>query len=45
MQKPASFPWPAQLGAWGDVLQAILVLLAQWLVLYFLYRRRIFFKL
>ena len=27
-QKPASFPWPAQLGAWGDVLQAILVLLA-----------------
>jgi len=45
LAKPASFPWPPQLGAWGDVIQAILVLLAQWLVLYFLYRRRIFFKL
>ena len=45
LAKPASFPWPAQIGAWGDVIQAILVLFAQWLVLYFLYRRRIFFKL
>jgi predicted acyltransferase len=45
LQKPASAPWPPQLGTWGDVIQAILVLLAQWGVLYFLYRRRIFFKL
>jgi predicted acyltransferase len=45
LQKPTSFPWPAQLGAWGEVIQAILVLLAQWAVLYFLYRRRLFFKL
>ncbi|HEV8290641.1 MAG TPA: hypothetical protein VGP94_01900, partial [Tepidisphaeraceae bacterium] len=45
LQRPASAPWPPQLGAWGDVIQAILVLLAQWGVLYFLYRRRIFFKL
>jgi hypothetical protein len=45
LQKPASAPWPPQLGAWGDVIQAILVLLAQWGILYFLYRRRIFFKL
>ncbi|HEV8606539.1 MAG TPA: DUF5009 domain-containing protein [Tepidisphaeraceae bacterium] len=45
LQKPASAPWPSPLGAWGDVINAVLVLLAQWCVLYFLYRRRIFFKL
>src|SRR5439155_11921634 len=27
LQKPASTPWPPQLGAWGDVIQAVLVLL------------------
>jgi len=43
--KPVSTPWPGQVGAWGDVIQAVLVLLAEWGVLYFLYRRKIFFKL
>jgi len=43
--RPANVPWPAPIGHWGDVIQAVLVLLAEWGVLYFLYRRKIFFKL
>lgn len=43
--RPTNVPWPAQIGHWGDVIQAVLVLLAEWGVLYFLYRRKIFFKL
>ena len=41
----ASAPWPAAVGNGGVVLQAALVLAAQWCVLYWLYRRKIFFKL
>jgi predicted acyltransferase len=43
--KPTSTPWPGRIGAWGDVIQAVLVLLAEWGVLYWLWRRKIFFKL
>lgn len=43
--KPASYAWPEPLGLWGNVLQASLVLLAEWAVLYWLYRRKLFFKL
>ncbi|MBN2327741.1 MAG: DUF5009 domain-containing protein [Candidatus Omnitrophica bacterium] len=32
------------LGAYGEVLQALLVLAAQWYVLYFFYKHKIFFK-
>jgi len=45
MQKPAAVPWPPPLEQWGVVIQATLVLLAEWGVLYWLYRRKIFFKL
>ncbi len=43
--KPAAYAWPEPLGLWGNVLQATLVLAAQWGVLLWLYRRKIFFKL
>lgn len=43
--KPANYTWPEPLGLWGNVLQAALVLAAEWGVLYWLYRRKIFFKL
>ena len=43
--KPANYTWPEPLGLWGNVLQAALVLAAEWAVLYWLYRRKIFFKL
>ena len=43
--KPATYAWPEPLGLWGHVLQAALVLAAQWGVLLWLYRRKIFFKL
>jgi heparan-alpha-glucosaminide N-acetyltransferase len=43
--KPANYAWPEPLGLWGNVLQAALVLAAEWGVLYWLYRRKIFFKL
>ncbi|MBI5802783.1 MAG: hypothetical protein HZA92_18930 [Verrucomicrobia bacterium] len=43
--RPASYAWPEPLGLWGNVLQGALVLLAEWAVLYWLYRRKIFFKL
>ena len=32
------------MGAWGTVLQALLVLGAQWYILYFFYKHKIFFK-
>ena len=44
--KPASaLAWPPPFEQWGFVLQATLVLAAEWGVLYWLYRRKIFFKL
>lgn len=43
--KPANYAWPEPLGLWGNVLQGALVLAAEWAVLYWLYRRKIFFKL
>lgn len=43
--KPGSYAWPEPLGLWGNVLQASLVLAAEWGVLCWLYRRKIFFKL
>lgn len=43
--KPASYAWPEPLGLWGNVLQAALVLAAEWGVLYWLWKRKIFFKL
>jgi hypothetical protein len=45
LAKPVSTPWPARIGGWGDVINAALVLIAEWGVLYWLYRRKIFFKL
>ncbi|MEN9574374.1 MAG: hypothetical protein RL514_2229 [Verrucomicrobiota bacterium] len=43
--KPANYAWPEPLGLWGNVLQGALVLAAEWAVLCWLYRRKIFFKL
>jgi len=43
--KPANYAWPEPLGLWGNVLQASLVLAAEWGVLYWLWKRKIFFKL
>jgi predicted acyltransferase len=43
--KPANYAWPEPLGPWGNVLQATLVLAAEWCVLWWLWRRKIFFKL
>ncbi len=43
--KPANYAWPEPLVLWGNVLQGALVLAAEWGVLYWLYRRKIFFKL
>ena len=42
---PFAYAWSEPLGLWGNVLQATLVLAAQWGVLLWLYRRKIFFKL
>jgi predicted acyltransferase len=39
-----SKPLVSAMGAWGSVLQACLVLGAIWYVLYFFYRKKIFFK-
>lgn len=37
-------PIVTRLGAYGDVFQAMMVLLAQWYILYFCYKKRVFFK-
>jgi heparan-alpha-glucosaminide N-acetyltransferase len=42
--KPFSFEPLQELGAWGKVVLASLVVFAQWLLCWFLYRHRIFFK-
>lgn len=45
MAEPVRSAWPARMGPWGVISQAFLVLVAEWSVLWFLYRKRIFFKL
>ncbi len=41
----ANAPWPWAVDKWGPLIHAAWVLAAQWGVLYWLYRRKIFFKL
>ena len=45
VKNAAAAPWPVAIGHAGHVVHAALVLAAQWGVLYWLYRRKIFFKL
>jgi predicted acyltransferase len=36
--------WTAELGSWLPLIQAIAVILVEWLILYWMYKRRIFLR-